>query len=264
MPKIEQMEGMVKKELHVFYILDTSGSMEGAPIAALNDAMKDTVNELAKISANSADASFKIAVLEYNTHANWITKGDNGIEDIEDYVWTNLKETGMTYLGEALDKLTASLSRNTMMKSPTGNKVPVIIFMSDGYPNDKHDAWKDSLAKLKENKWYQQAIKIAFALGDDADTGVLAQVVDDPKAVIQTSNLEAFKSMIRIASVTASLAASTSKTSSAAVTGADVVQGATGGGDDFDDNGAVIVTDIEDVDVDIYDNTPVTMDDDFE
>lgn len=262
MPKIETLSGVVKKELHVFYVLDTSGSMEGAPIAALNDAMCDTVNELAKISASSADAAFKIAVLEFNTNARWITKGENGVEDIEDYVWENLQETGMTYLGNALEELTTSLSRNSMMKSPTGNKVPVIIFMSDGYPNDK--GWEQKLDKLKENRWYQQAIKIAFALGDDADTGVLAKVVGDAKAVIQTSNLEAFKGMIRIASVTASLAASTSKTSSAALTGADVVNGATGGGNDFDENGAVVVTDIEDVDVDIYDNTPVDMDDDFE
>ena len=60
-------EGVVKKELHVFYVLDTSGSMTGAPIAALNDAMRDTVNELAEISKTSADAAFKLAVMEYNS-----------------------------------------------------------------------------------------------------------------------------------------------------------------------------------------------------
>ena len=33
MPNIEKMEGLVNKELHIFYVLDTSGSMKGAPIA---------------------------------------------------------------------------------------------------------------------------------------------------------------------------------------------------------------------------------------
>ena len=40
---INDMDGVPKKELHIFYLLDTSGSMTGAPIGALNDSMRDTV-----------------------------------------------------------------------------------------------------------------------------------------------------------------------------------------------------------------------------
>lgn len=258
MAKMKDIKGVVQKELKVFYILDTSGSMEGAPIAALNDAMRDTVKELAKLNGDTGDANFKIAVLEFNTNARWVT---NGVEDVEDYQWITLQEDGMTYLGKALTELNNALSRNTMMASETGNKAPVIIFMSDGYPNDKESVWTGELQKLQDNKWYQQATKIAFALGDDADTGVLAKVVGDPKAVIQTSNLEAFKGLIRIASVTASLAASKSKTTTSAMTGADVVDQATGGAGDTDSNGATVVNDFEDVDIDIYDDTPSDIDD---
>ncbi len=211
MPNMKDLaEGIVKKELHVFYVLDTSGSMTGAPIAALNDAMRDTVNELAEISKNSADATLKLAVMEYNSGCNWVTKGDNGLEEMEDFVWTDLQANGMTYLGAAMTELNNKLSRNAMMKSATGNKVPVIIFMSDGYPNDN---WEQPLNELKQNKWFNAAIKIAFALGDDVDAGVLTQLVGNPEAVIKTSNLTAFKKMIRVVSVAASLAASTSRTS---------------------------------------------------
>ena len=256
-------EGVVKKELHVFYVLDTSGSMTGAPIAALNDAMRDTVNELAEISKTSADAAFKLAVMEYNSNCRWVTMGDNGLEEMEDFVWSELQANGMTYLGAALTELNGQLSRNAMMKSTTGNKIPVIIFMSDGYPNDN---WEQPLSDLKANKWYNAAIKIAFALGDDADAGVLAQVVGSPEAVIKTSNLSAFKSMIRIASVTASLAASTSRTTTAGVTGSDVVEQTLGGNPNKDPNGTIVIDDdFEDVDIDIYDDTPIDLDglDDF-
>lgn len=214
-------EGVVKKELHIFYVLDTSGSMTGAPIAALNDAMRDTVSELADISKTSADAALKLAVMEYNSTCRWVTFGDNGLEDMEDFFWTDLTANGLTNLGEALKELNKQLSRNAMMKSATGNKVPVIIFMSDGYPND---AWEQALNELKNNKWYQTAIKIAFALGDDADESVLAQVVGSTEAVIKTNDLATFKSMIRIVSVTASLAASTSRTTEGGIDGKKIVK----------------------------------------
>lgn len=267
MPNMNDFKGgVVKKELHVFYILDNSGSMEGAPIAALNDAMRDTVKELAEISRTSADAALKVAVLAYNTTCKWVTMGNNGLEDVEDFVWADLQAYGMTYLGTALDELNTQLSRNAMMKSATGNKIPVLIFMSDGYPNDAD--WESKLAALNGNKWFASAIKIAFALGDDADTGVLARVVGSTEAVIKTNNLTAFKNLIRVVSTTASLAASTSRTTSGEISGGEIVEDLLKGsrGYDSDANGAIVIEDdFEDVDIDIYDNSPLDLDgmDDF-
>lgn len=234
-----EFSGIVKKELHVFYILDTSGSMTGAPIAALNDAMKDTMAELTDISMNSADAALKIAVMAYDTTARWVTLGNNGLEDAEDFVWTDLHAGGMTYLGSALAELNRQLSRNEMMKSVTGNKIPVIIFMSDGYPND---SWLPELDRLKANKWYDAAIKIAFALGDQADCDVLAKVVGTPEAVIQTNDLDVFKAMIKVVSVTSSLAASSSTSTGAGLDGRSIVD--TLGGKS--QGGSVTITDLPD------------------
>lgn len=249
MPNLKDVKGIVKKELHIFYVLDTSGSMSGAPIAALNDAMKDTVAELTDISLNSADAALKIAVMAYDTNVRWVTLGDNGLEDVDDFVWTNLHASGMTYLGSALAELNKQLSRNEMMRAATGNKIPVIIFMSDGYPNDN---WLAELEKLKGNKWYNAAIKIAFALGDQADCDVLAKVVGTPEAVIQTSDLDVFKAMIKIVSVTSSLAASTSTTSGSDLDGKKIVD-ATLGGKSNPNGGSVTITDLpEDPYVSIY------------
>ena len=252
-------EGVVRKELHVFYILDTSGSMTGAPIAALNDAMRDTVAELAAISKASANAVLKLAVMEYNSTCRWVTQGVNGLEDMEDFAWKDLQANGMTSLGAALTELNNQLSRNAMMKSATGNKIPVIIFMSDGYPNDN---WEQPLNELKKNKWFNAAIKVGFALGDDADTDILTQVVGAPKAVIKTNELELFKGLIHIVSVTASMAASTSRTSSAEITGEDIVEQVTTGNYGQDSNGAIIPDpNFESGDIDIYDATPIDIND---
>lgn len=225
---ISAMEGTAKKELHIFYVLDTSGSMTGAPIGALNDAMRSTVKELSKKDGEKAD--IRIAVLEFNSTPRWITEGNNGVEYLSDFVWTDLGAGGYTAMGLALEELNTSLSRNDKMKAETGNKVPVVIFMSDGYPNDD---WESALNALSQNKWYRYAIKIAFALGDDADSDVLARIigvrkdgtiVPDYEAVIKTNDLQLFSNMIRVVSVSASLAASTSQMVGTEVSGRSVVK----------------------------------------
>lgn len=251
----DKMEGTIKKELHVFYVLDTSGSMSGAPIGALNDAMRSTVEELRKKDGEKAD--LRIAVLEYNSANRWVTQGNNGVENLQDFFWTDLQANGKTFLGGALKELNTSMSRNEKMKAETGNKVPVVIFMSDGYPNDD---WQEGLQILAENKWYRTAIKIAFALGDKADTDVLAkvvgvtkqgQIVPNYEAVIKTNDLQVFSNMIQVVSVSASLAASSSQMLGTEVGAETIVQEAAGANATSDENGVVIV-DANSADGDIY------------
>ena len=66
--------------------------------------------------------------------------------------------------------------------------------------------------------------------------------------------------MIRVTSVTASLTASTSRTTNDAVTGADIIRNITD--TDTNDGGPVIIDSIEDVDMDIYPSEPIA--DDFD
>lgn len=257
-----ELEGTKKKELHIFYVLDTSGSMHGDPMGSLNDGMRSTVEELRKKDGEKAD--FRIGVLEFNSDVRWVTAGNNGIETLQDFFWTDLSDGGLTYLGKAMRELNKSLSRNDKMKAETGNKVPVIIFMSDGYPNDD---WETALQELAKNKWYQQAIKIAFALGDKADADVLAKVVGvrkdgsivpDYEAVLKTNNLDVFARMIQAVSVTASLAASTSQMVDTELDGSTIVKDVLGanltdpiGGDP--NPGPIVIPDPQD-DPPIYGN----------
>ncbi|MBQ8201864.1 MAG: VWA domain-containing protein [Clostridia bacterium] len=217
--KITDMrEGMAQKELHIFYLLDTSGSMGGAPIASLNDAMRDTVNAMGDIRAK---ADLKLGIMTYDTEARWVTGGQNNLENVDDFVWNDVEAGGMTFLGEALGLLKAGLSRNTMMASETGNNVPIIIFMTDGMPNDN---WEAALKEIRENKWYQAATKIGIALGESADVKVLSELVGDPEAILRTNDLQQFKKLLRVVSVTSTLVGSRSTVTTNGQTGADIVR----------------------------------------
>lgn len=197
-----------RKDLHIFYVLDTSGSMADAgKIGMLNRAMEETLDALQDVAKHNGDANLKIAVLEFNTGCKWIT--DNGPEDMADFEWEDLKAGGLTDIGGALDELDSKMSTHAWLNSMMGALMPVIIFMTDGYATT--DDWEKKLDKVRENRWFRRATKIGFALGDDADRKMIASVVGNSEAVIQTNDLEVFKKLIRIVSVTSSMLVSKPK-----------------------------------------------------
>ena len=65
---------------------------------------------------------------------------------------------------------------------------------------------------MKDNNWFKAAIKIAIAIGDDADNDVLKDFTGSSEAVIKVHNIEALKQIIRVVAVTSSQIGSKSST----------------------------------------------------
>ena len=126
-----------------------------------------------------------------------------------DFRWQDLTADGLTDLGDACIELNTKLSRKAFMLSATGAFAPVIILMSDGEPTDDY---KRGIEKLKENKWFQAGIKIAIAIGNDANKEVLKEFTGSVESVVEVHNVEALKKIIRLASVSASTIGSQSST----------------------------------------------------
>lgn len=85
--------------------------------------------------------------------------------------------------------------------SGSGYFAPAIILLSDGGPTDNFEG---GLKVLQGNSWYKSAIKVAVAIGDDADKEVLKQFTGSSEAVITVHNIDALKKMIRIIAITSS------------------------------------------------------------
>lgn len=219
MPNFNNLEAVPRKDLHVFFVLDTSGSMSGDRITALNNGMTECIDALSDLAKNNGDANIKIAVMQFDSNVKWITY--NGPENMEDFTWEPLDCGGMTSMGAALAELDSKLSRNEFLSSVTGALMPVIIVMTDGFANDE---WEAPLARIRDNKWFRKATKIGFAIGDDADLKMISEVVGNSEAVIRTTDLNLFKKLIKFVSVTASTLASTSHTTSTSADGASVIQ----------------------------------------
>lgn len=188
-----------RKVLTLFYLVDTSGSMSGSKIAALNTAVRETLPIIEEISATNSDSKIKIAVLEFSSGCEWMYPTPREIEDFE---WIDLVAGGLTSLGEAYENLSQKLSHSHgFMQEATGSFAPVILLLSDGVPTD--DA-EHGLQKLKANKWFNVATKVAIAIGNDTRTQSLIDFTGNDEAVLTVHTIDELKKMIRMVSVTAS------------------------------------------------------------
>lgn len=189
---------MSRRTMVLFFIVDTSGSMAGSKIGSLNAAIREVIPMLDEISANNADAEIKIACLQFSSGCEWMFTIPQAATD---FVWNDLSAAGLTDLGEACQELNSKLSSDAFMKAASGLFAPVLILLSDGGPTDN---FHGGISKLKENKWYKAAIKIAIAIGEDADKDVLKEFTGNIEAVFEAHNVEALKKIVRTVSLTSS------------------------------------------------------------
>lgn len=198
------VDQLPRRTLTVFFLIDTSGSMAGGKISSLNVAIRDTLPMLEQISSENTDTEIKIAALQFASGCDWMYPRPLPVEDFE---WNDLEATGLTSLGAAYQELLKKLSQTSgFMQEANASCAPVMILFSDGVPTD--DA-KHGLEHLKTNNWYKAAIKIAVAIGDDANKDVLKEFVNDnSEAVLTVHNVTDLKKMIYLVSVTATQVAS--------------------------------------------------------
>lgn len=214
MGKYDNVEGISKRTMVLFFLIDKSLSMSGSKIGAVNMAIREVIPEIKQIADDSADANIKIAILTFSNGAEWLYQS---AIDIKDFNWSDINVVGMTDMGSAFKELNEKLSRTSGFMSDTaGSYAPAIFLMSDGQPTDEYSR---SLIDLKSNNWFKAAIKAAIAIGDDADKDMLVEFTGNAESVLTAHTPEVLKKLIRFVSVTASKIGS--KSSNAPVDGQD-------------------------------------------
>jgi len=189
-----------RKTMVLFFIIDTSGSMEGKKIGTVNQAIREVIPEIKDLSDNNADSLIKIAVLEFSSGSHWITENGPVEAGQLQLAWKNLDAAGVTDFGHACRALADKLSVSKgFMSHASGSFAPVLFLLSDGEPTDD---WKSGLAKLQENNWFKASVKVAIAIGDDANTDVLKEFTGSMEAVLISHNSATLLKMIKTVSVT--------------------------------------------------------------
>lgn len=186
---------LASRPLHFFWMVDCSGSMDGEKIGVVNNAIQNVLPEMVEEAENNPNAQLYVRTLKFSSGASWVTAEP---VKVEEYVWEDLGAVGLTDMGKAFDLLAAQLSIPPM---PERALPPVVVMLSDGQPTDDY---KQSLANLQRLPWMKKAVKIAIAIGQDADQEILTEFTGNQELVLQANNATMLTKMIKWASTAVS------------------------------------------------------------
>jgi uncharacterized protein YegL len=163
------------RPLHFIYICDCSGSMAAqGKMQALNQAIRQSLPGMAEVARQNPEARVLVRAVRFADRAHWHLETPTPVEQLQ---WVDLQAGGITAMGEALELVAGVLQSPPMEERALP---PVLVLISDGQPTDDFEA---GLAALMRQPWAQKAVRLAIAMGHDADLEVLQQFIGpDPLA----------------------------------------------------------------------------------
>ena len=158
------------KPLPVVLLLDVSGSMSGDKINALNAAVRKMLQEFK--SFMSGEQEILTAVITFGGEGAKLHMPYAKAADAES-AWKDLEAYGGTPLGAALQMAKDMIEDKEFTPSPC--KTIHAILVSDGMPGDN---WKGPLDAFINDGRSKKALRMAMAIGDDADEDMLSQFIE--------------------------------------------------------------------------------------
>lgn len=200
---------MSRRPVHFIWLLDCSYSMLGDKIGSLNYAIREAIPEMRSVAEANPSAQLLVRSLTFSSTAQW--RHQDAVP-VEDFTWQDVQADGMTNLGEALQMVARELRTPPM---PQRALKPVLALVSDGVPTDD---WKSGLRAVDATPWGRKTVRVAIAIGEDADRGVLQEFLANPELhPLDANSPKQLAAAIRWASTAAV------KTSTVAVAGSESV-----------------------------------------
>ncbi|MEL0649921.1 VWA domain-containing protein [Algibacter sp. TI.3.09] len=155
------------KSIPVVLLLDTSSSMQGESIIALNNAVELMITKFKE--AETLETFIKLSII---TFGNEDVQLHTPLKEVSTIEFEKLNPGGMTPMGKALRMAKEMIEDKVIFKGRDYR--PAVILLSDGAPNDD---WEKSLDNFVGNGRSSKCDRLAVAIGDDADKVVLEKFI---------------------------------------------------------------------------------------
>ncbi len=180
---------IASRPLHFIWIADCSGSMSGEKIHALNYAVHEALPGMRDAAKDHPESRVLVRAIKFSDGAQWILAQPTPVDD---YQWTDLHADGVTDMGKALTMVAEQLKVPPM---DARGLPPVLVLLSDGEPTDNFAA---GLKALMDQPWGQKAIRIAIAIGGDANLEPLQKFIGHTeRKPLQANNPDALVKAIK-------------------------------------------------------------------
>ena len=156
------------RRLPVYLVLDTSGSMSGEPIEAVKNGVQVLISTLRQ-DPYALETAF-LSLITFDSDARQLVP----LTDLSSFQMPELKASGGTSLGSALQLVADSVNREVAKSTPDvkGDWKPLVFLMTDGIPTD---TWQNGLNAFQNTKI---GITVACAAGNGADVNLLKQITN--------------------------------------------------------------------------------------
>lgn len=158
-------------------------------IQSLNNAIREAIPPMKQVADANPNARVLVRAIKFASGAQWHI--DEPVP-VEDFKWEDLRAGGTTDMGQALKMVAEQLKIPPMTDRALP---PVLVLISDGQPTDD---FQGGLAALMRQPWGVKAVRIAIAIGEDADNEVLQTFIGDRELKpLQANNAEALVQYIK-------------------------------------------------------------------
>jgi len=159
------------KPLPVILLLDVSGSMSGAKIQNLNEAVRDMLATFQ--DTERGETEIHVAIITFGAEVRL----HQALASASDISWHDLSASGGTPLGTALKMAKAMIEDKGVV--PSRAYRPTVVLVSDGQPTDN---WEQPLSDFIRDGRSSKCDRMAMAIGADADESVLGKFIEGTKA----------------------------------------------------------------------------------
>lgn len=162
------------RRLPVYFLLDTSGSMNGEPIQALNNSLSGMINTLR--SDAQASETLWISIITFDREVKEISP----LTELPSFQLAEIicPRSGPTHTGKALELLFDKVKSEVKIGSPTqkGDWRPLLFIFTDGKPSDPQ-LYSEMIPKIKSLNFGSIVGCAAGSLADHSKLQELAETV---------------------------------------------------------------------------------------